>query len=293
MESARFGTERTGLRLWRHIMGALFNSFRRSALAGLGAALAAILATEVVSDLNAGTVLPPPQTQLVAAALAISLGYSVALTVLTFELLGAGVAFLRHVEPGAAAEARHPTAKRAKRLGRSSGRYEAPSFRTRAVPPSAADASAMVPSGAGPDRLSDQPVPGKPVPASRLPRIEWAYEDPIPPLPMKQPEPTRATSTHASGRDTQAAIGPRIVPVLSPRDVPPAPIAREPGPAAPTRPLPRETRPLPRTTVPLREVPTTGLWGRVSQALIGGTGAQSTPESAESPQTNFPEDERE
>jgi hypothetical protein len=133
--------------------------------------------------------------------------------------------------------------------------------------------------------LPRQRVPSRPVPAARLPRIEWTYDRPFysdmaltsPRMPAAASEPLRrsrsADSASADANSADAPAGPRgqVAPPALP-EMPPLPLktpVKTPPPAAPAPDaLPDATdsqrtsepvvgRPAPRLSAPTRTIPVT------------------------------------
>ncbi|HEX8730345.1 MAG TPA: hypothetical protein VF739_17075 [Ktedonobacterales bacterium] len=124
--------------------------------------------------------------------------------------------------------------------------------------------------------LPRQRVPSRPVPAARLPRIEWTYDRPFysdmaltsPRMPAAASEPLRR-SRSADAASAEAPAGPReqVAPPALP-EMPPLPL-KSPPPAAPARELladatdpqrtsePVAARPAPQPSAPTRTIPVT------------------------------------
>ncbi len=177
--------------------------------------------------------------------------------------------------------------------------------------PTTPEPTAALPYNAQPDTRRDPDdaiirapapeLPSLPVLASHLPRIEWTYDEKLPPV-------TRAPLVVSTAQDADVPVVPVLATTLTPDDMattlgaPEAQEAQE-APATPenaddsgntpdvpgliprgyradstTRPLPAITRPLSANTQPLTPpdgarapggVRSGGLWERVSQALVG------------------------
>lgn len=352
---------------FRQIIGVVLVSWQRVLRVGLLAALAAMIATECISAYMTASFPPPPVTHLVAVALALALGYSVAITTLAALLLKGGLRFIRHLEGDAqvgakAAEifARREVGNLGGMLRRTSGgtsrratarpaiarvapksrpvangremaastivgsvglgvsRDVARNTMPRVQPPS--DVRYIEPPGSRrdpDDALIWTPVPGMPalpVLATRLPRIEWTYDDlPMPtsarsasytspetaPLPDHSPwtSPAGAVAAlhadqppmHRDSAPTNDDAGERSIPHGTP-DVPgliPRGWHRN---TSITRPIPPVTRPLPAVTRPLPTVEggrSGGLWNRVSNVLVGESDSSEVMAYAFDGQPNF------
>ena len=92
--------------LSRQIVGVVLVSWQRVLRTGLITAILALLLTETSACLLTGSFPPAPATHLVAVALAVALGYGVAVTALFVMLLRGGVSFIRHLEGEAEAGTR-------------------------------------------------------------------------------------------------------------------------------------------------------------------------------------------
>ena len=126
---------------------------------------------------------------------------------------------------------------------------------------------------------------GSPVRADQLPRIPWVYDDPAETQPSAQrptalasPAPGSAEPAYAESASTEPPLAPLIMPVTQesrpfmvapPLSEAPQTAEREPSGPAP-RPLDAAatTQPL-AAEQPHHFPPRTGLWGRVSSALVG------------------------
>jgi hypothetical protein len=85
-------------RVVRHVVGTVLISWQRILRAALITAALAVVATEMLACLLTATFPPPPVAHLVAVALALALGYSVAVTMLAGMLLNGGARFIRQLE---------------------------------------------------------------------------------------------------------------------------------------------------------------------------------------------------
>lgn len=85
-------------RIFRQVVGAVLLSWQRVLRAGLITAAIVGVLTEVVACLVTSSFPPPAVTHLVAVALAVAMGYGVALTLLLGILLQGGVRFIRQLE---------------------------------------------------------------------------------------------------------------------------------------------------------------------------------------------------
>ncbi len=198
----------------KHALGLLILCWRRMLWAAGIAALIGVVGTEVLVCLTTGQFPPPVLAQLVAAALALALAYSAAMTVLIFELFNSMLDTIRLLMGEAEAGVRAATVVTA------ALEHEAWDLRdslrrligVRAKPPSAKAAVAVVATAlpalaarAGQRRVLTNPRPAEdyappsppliprpiaqPVPASQLPRIAWSYDEPVhaPPPPLAAP----------------------------------------------------------------------------------------------------------
>ncbi|HEY1389403.1 MAG TPA: hypothetical protein VGF38_12740 [Ktedonobacterales bacterium] len=348
------------IRIVRQVVGAVLLSWQRVLRTGLITAATVWLLTEIVASVVTSSFPPPAVTHLVAVALAVAVGYGVALTLLMGMLLHGGVRFVRQlegeIEVGARvagvfvrreagslgatlrriAESGEPkfNAANMAALRRTSGkpavkprisRGPAASAAVAAVgldvaratvrrTPSPSAPMAALPYNARPDTRRDPDdaiirapapaLPSLPVLAAHLPRIEWAYDEKLPPVtrPLTAASvehgddvpsvPVLATSLPADdARATPDGPAPSLslaaldassdTGMTSTPDVPGL-IPRGYRADSTTRPLPAITRPLSATTRPLTPpddsrapggVRSGGLWERVSQALVG----QSAP----------------
>ncbi len=85
-------------RVFRQVVGAVLLSWQRVLRAGLITAGIVWSITEIVACVATSSFPPPAVTHLVAVALAVAVGYSVALTLLLGMLLHGGVRFIRQLE---------------------------------------------------------------------------------------------------------------------------------------------------------------------------------------------------
>jgi hypothetical protein len=343
-------------RIFRQVVGAVLLSWQRVLRVGVITAAIVGLLTEIVACVMTSSFPPPAVTHLVAVALAVAVGYGVALTLLLGMLLHGGVRFIRQlegeIEVGAhvasvfvrretgslgatlrrIAESGEPKVNPATMatLRRTTGRPIVKPRISRGPATSAAVASvgldvaratmrqtpslsepmAALPYNARPDTRRDPDeiirapapeLPSLPVLAAHLPRIEWAYDEKLPPgtrpltsagapydedvpsvpvlaasvppeaviAPVDAPASSAASDTSS---DTSSGTGTSAMP-----DVPGL-IPRGYRADSSTRPLPAITRPISANTRPLppsddSRVPggvrSGGLWERVSQALVG------------------------
>jgi hypothetical protein len=341
-------------RVFRQVVGAVLLSWQRVLRAGVITAAIVWSLAEIVACVMTSSFPPPAVTHLVAVALAVAVGYGVALTMLMGMLLRGGVRFVRQLEGEVEMGARAASVfarREARGLGATIRRIAesgAPAFdpatgrklsgrptvkpRTSYGPaasaavaavgldvaraavrtsPPVSTAAAALPYNAQPDTRRDpddaiirspaSELPSLPVLASHLPRIEWSYDEKLPPVTRV---PSAASTPH---EDDDVPSVPVLATALPPDDATSAPEVADaiegsvtPDPpgeegTAPTldvpgliprgyrtdnstRPLPAITRPLSATTRPLTPpdgarvpggVRSGGLWERVSQALVG------------------------
>lgn len=357
-------------RIFRQVVGAVLLSWQRVFRAGLVTAATVWSITEIVACVVTSSFPPPAVTHLVAVALAVAVGYGVALTLLLGMLLYGGVKFIRQlegeIEVGARvasvfvqretgslgatlrriAESGEPKFNAAKMaaLRRTSGKpvaeprasYGPAASAAVAVvgldiarasvrqTPSPSEAVAALPYNARPDTRRDPddaiiraPAPALtslPVLAAHLPRIEWVYDEKLPPvtrpfapasakhdndvpsvpvlaasLPSSDLIATQDSPEFSAALDTSNETGKTAtpdMPGLIPRGYR-ADISTRPMPAI-TRPLSANTRPLPLPPPDdsrvLGGVRSGGLWERVSQALVG----QSAPSEYDARQDDPP-----
>ncbi|HEX5549008.1 MAG TPA: hypothetical protein VFX24_16500, partial [Ktedonobacterales bacterium] len=85
-------------RIFRQVVGAVLLSWQRVLRAGVVTAAIAWSITEIVACVVTSSFPPPAVTHLVAVALAVAVGYGVALTLLLGMLLHGGVRFIRQLE---------------------------------------------------------------------------------------------------------------------------------------------------------------------------------------------------
>ena len=346
-------------RIFRQVVGAVLLSWQRVLRAGLITAAIVWSLTEIVACFVTSSFPPPAVTHLVAVALAVAVGYGVALTLLLGMLLHGGVTFIRQlegeIEVGArvasvfvrreagslgatlrrfaeSGERKVNPATRAT-LRRTSGRPNAkprisrgPAASTLAAvaavgldvaratirqTPSLSEPMTALPYNARPDTRRDPDdaiirapapeLPALPVLAAHLPRIEWAYDENLPPMTR---EPLLASAPHDDDVPSVPVLAVSLPPsdLTATYDAPefaaasdaasdtgktatpdvPGLIPRGYRADSSTRPLPAITRPLSANTRPLTPlddsrvpggVRSGGLWERVSQALVG----QSAP----------------
>jgi hypothetical protein len=341
-------------RIFRQVVGAVLLSWQRVLRAGVITAAIVWSLAEIVACVMTSSFPPPALTHLVAVALAVAVGYGVALTLLMGMLLRGGVRFVRQLEGEVEIGARTASVfvrREARGLGAAVRRIaesSAPTFdpapgrrmsgrpivkpRTsygpatsaavaavgldvaraavRTAPPMSAPTAAL-PYNAQPDTRRDpddaiirspaSALPSLPVLASHLPRIEWTYDEKLPPVTRV---PSVASAPH---EDDDVPSVPVLATAVPPNDEvtapdiqeateapatpePPGDVGAIPTPDVPgliprgyradnsTRPLPAITRPLAATTRPLSPldgarvpggVRSGGLWERVSQALVG------------------------
>jgi hypothetical protein len=348
-------------RVFRQVVGAVLLSWQRVLRTGLITAAIVWSMTEIVACVVTSSFPPPAVTHLVAVALAVAVGYGVALTLLLGMLLHGGVRFIRQLEGEIEVGARVASAFARRETGslgatlrrfaesgepkvnpaamatlrRTSGR---PVARPRISRGPAASSSAAVaavgldvaratvrqtpslsapsaqmtalPYNARPDARRDPDdaiirapapeLPSLPVLAAHLPRIEWAYDEKLPPVTQapliaSAPHdvdvpsvPVLASSSPSDNvtvtLDAPETPGPALTSEVSDDagttatpDVPGL-IPRGYRADSSTRPLPAITRPISAITRPLpppddSRVPggvrSGGLWERVSQALVG------------------------
>lgn len=332
-------------RVFRHVVGVVLLSWQRILRLGLITGAIVLLVTEVVACLVTSSFPPPPATHLVAVALALSLGYGAAVTLLMGMLFKGGITFIRQLEGeieigGRAARifaerevgdlgaGMRRVADRRKTRVASANKANNQKPRTSPPQPGAhgmvawaavaavgrdvAHARTAIPRpnlvsrplGTQPDTRRDPddaimrtPAPALhalPVSASRLPRIEWAYDETSrrpapsqpsrapanPPAPWHDSQQTQPPSPEPETEPLPVASEQAIV-IAAPTD---APVESGRTPDVPgliprgiyrngntTRPLPAVTRPLPETNGSRTPggVRSGGLWERVSQALVG------------------------
>jgi hypothetical protein len=264
-----FAGLRLAERFLKHAVGILIVCWQRMLRAAVIAALIGLIGTEAVSSLSTGEFPPPMLTHLVAAALALALAYCAALTVFIYEIFEGSIEIVHmlmgEAEAGtraAAAIAEHEAGDVRDGLRRLVGlrAKSPPAERTTAAHARRRRSQPDLEAEGDEDEPILPPLPrvtALPVPASRLPRIAWTYEEPIPTLP---PLPT---SDRAPGHSPTAPATELHEPTserLQPRATRPL--------GSTTRPLGRATRPLSGVSRP-RETGNGGVWGRLSQALVG------------------------
>jgi hypothetical protein len=294
----------------KHVLGLLILGWQRMLRASAIAALIGIIGTEVLACFATGRFPPPLLAQLVAAALALALAYGAALTVLLYELFAGTLDTIHMLMGDAEAETRAASAT----VEHEAGNVRDTLRRLIGLPVKSLTAASAVAavtlptlairSGRGrrptvPKREDTDvdaglapPHPPKvtalPVPASKLPRIAWTYDEPIhasPPLSEPPPQPAaRPMSPATSKHEEIAAPAVRAMPeegkldLLASMDEDTlkrriASSAATPQPSRalaeiapkPERTQPRPTRPLGSTTWPLGS--TTRPLGRVTRPL--------------------------
>lgn len=338
-------------RFLKHAAGLLVLGWQRMVRAAGIAALLGALGVEMLACVSTGQFPPPLLAHVVAAVLALVLAYCAALTVLLFELFAGSLEMLRLLMGDVEADARAatvaveheigdvrdslrrlvglpPKPQRPPRQERAIAAFTLPALAARTIRKRATSISRPLVNVASRSPVSQPQTMGQPVPASRLPRIAWAYDEPItrpsavvspsavpvlsesqttaaPASPQATMAPIRETAAPATPRPRPAEGAQRFAMDADDEDllkrgaaarIAAAQGAREPVPSRPepieprpTRPLGSTTRPLGRVTRPLPEMSrlreatnSGGIWGKVSQVLVGRVEEPPVHEAAES-----------